>query len=57
MIDIHSKHDNMNKNKIFCAIICINNHIISYVNCMLSYYTCDKVPIHHFECDKIEYYR
>ena len=36
MIDIRSKHDNMHKNEIFYASICINNHIISCVNCMLS---------------------
>ena len=35
MIDIHSKHDNMNKNEMFYALICINKHIISCVNYML----------------------
>ena len=35
MTDIHSKHDNMHKNRIFYALICINNHIISCIDCML----------------------
>ena len=35
MIDMYSKHENMYKNEIFYALICINNHKISYVNCML----------------------
>ena len=33
---MHSKHDNMHKNAIFYALICINNQIISCVNFMLS---------------------
>ena len=36
MIDMHSEYDNMHKNGIFYASICINNRIIVYVNCMLS---------------------
>ena len=36
MIDIHSKHDNMHKNVMFYALICITNHIISCIDCMLS---------------------
>ena len=36
MIDMHSKYDNMHKNGLFDALICINNHIIACVNCMLS---------------------
>ena len=36
MIDMHSKYDNMYKNVIFYALICINNHIIACVSCMLS---------------------
>ena len=36
MIDIHSRHDNMYKNGISYALICINSLIISCVNCMLS---------------------
>ena len=35
MIDIYSKHDNMHKNGFF-GLICIDNHIISCVNCKLS---------------------
>ena len=36
MINMHSKYDNMYKNEMFYALICINNHIIARVNCMLS---------------------
>ena len=36
MIDMHSKYDNMHKNGMFYALICINNHIIACVNFMLS---------------------
>ena len=36
MIDMHSKYDNMHTNGMFYALICINNHIIACVNCMLS---------------------
>ena len=36
MIDIHSKYDNMHKNGMFYALICINNHIFSCIICMLS---------------------
>ena len=36
MIDIYSKHENMDNNVIFYTLICINNHIISCVNCMIS---------------------
>ena len=37
MIDMHSKSDNMHKNVMFYALICINNHIIiTCINCMLS---------------------
>ena len=32
MIDMHSKYDNMHKNGMFCANICINNHIIICIN-------------------------
>ena len=31
-----SKYDNMYKNIIFYALIYINNHIITSINCMLS---------------------
>ena len=36
MKDMHSKYDNMHKNRIFYALICINNHVINRINCMLS---------------------
>ena len=36
MINIYSKYDNMHKNEIFYALICINNHVNSCINCMLS---------------------
>ena len=36
MIDMHSKYDNMHKNEIFYALICINNHIIACVTSMFS---------------------
>ena len=39
MIDMHSKYDNMHKNRMLYALICINNRIIACLNCMLS-----KVP-------------
>ena len=29
MIDMHSKYDNMHKNRMFYALICINNRIIA----------------------------
>ena len=35
MIDIHSKYDNMHKNRMFYALIYINNHIITFINSML----------------------
>ena len=35
MIDMHSKYDNMHTNEIFNAIISINNHVNSCINCML----------------------
>ena len=36
MIDMHSKYDNMHKNGMFYALICINNCIIACENCILS---------------------
>ena len=33
---MHSKHDNMHKNEMFYALICINNYIITCIDCMLS---------------------
>ena len=35
MIDMHSKYDNMHRNGMFDTLICINNHIIACVSCML----------------------
>ena len=36
MIEMHSKYDNMHQNGMFYALICINNHIIACINCVLS---------------------
>ena len=36
MIDMHSKYDNMHMNGMSYALIYINNHIITCINCMLS---------------------
>ena len=36
MIEMHSKYDIIHENGIFYAIICINNHIIVFINCVLS---------------------
>ena len=36
MIDMHSKYDNMHKNGMFYALICINNHIIACIDFVLS---------------------
>ena len=33
---MHSKYDNMHKNEMFYALICINNHLITSINYMLS---------------------
>ena len=35
MIEMHSKYHNMHQNGMFYALICINNHIISCINCVL----------------------
>ena len=36
MIDMRSKYDNMHKNGIFYALICINKHVITSISCVLS---------------------
>ena len=36
MIEMYSKYDNMHTNRIFNALNCINNHVTSCINCMLS---------------------
>ena len=36
MIEMYLKYDNMHTNRIFNALNCINNHVNSYTNCMLS---------------------
>ena len=36
MIEMHSKYGNMHKNGFLYTLICINNHIITCRNCMLS---------------------
>ena len=33
---MHSKYDDMHNNRMFDALICINNHVITSINCMLS---------------------
>ena len=37
IIDVHSKYDSMHTNGIFDLLICINNHVNSYINCILSW--------------------
>ena len=37
MIDMQLKYDNMDTNRIFIFLICINNHRNSCINWMLSY--------------------
>ena len=36
MIEMHSKYDKMHTNRMFYALICINNHIFVCYDCMLS---------------------
>ena len=36
MIEMHSKYDNMHINGMFYALYCINNHVLSCQDCMLS---------------------
>ena len=36
MIEMHSKYDNMHTNRMFYALICINNHFFACEDCMLS---------------------
>ena len=36
MIEMHSKYDNMHTNGMFYALFCINNHVLSCYDCMLS---------------------
>ena len=36
MIDLQSNYDNMHKDEMFYALVCINNHIVTCINCMLS---------------------
>ena len=36
MIEMYLKYDNMHTNRIFNALDCINNHVNSCINCMLS---------------------
>ena len=36
MIDMQLKYDNMHTNGIFNALICVNNHVNSCINCILS---------------------
>ena len=43
MIDMHSKYDKMHTNGIFNSLICINNHVNSYINYMLSQLMCGRL--------------
>ena len=36
MIDMYLNYDNMHKNEMFYALICINNHVIEGISYMLS---------------------
>ena len=36
MIKMHSKYDNMHINVMFYALNCMNNHVLSCLDCMLS---------------------
>ena len=45
MIDIHSQYDNMHKNGMLFAYIYINNHIVTYINYLLSAWTKDYMYI------------
>ena len=37
MIDMNSKYDDMHKNEMFYTLICINSHVMTIINCMLSF--------------------
>ena len=37
MINMHSKNDNMHRNRIFYVLIGINNYVITIVSCMSSH--------------------
>ena len=52
IIDMHSKYDNMHKNEMFYALVCINNYIISCINCMLSASEARESNIHHLSYPK-----
>ena len=43
MIDMHSKYDNMHSKGIFNALVCINNHVNSCINFMLSSSSAKKI--------------
>ena len=47
MINMHSKYVNMHMNDMFYALICINNHVIVSVSCMLSMDMCFRQPHNH----------
>ena len=55
MIEMHSKYDNMHKNGMFYALICINNHIIVCINCVLSstHLLLHDQPYFSYELDQI----
>ena len=45
MIEMHSKYDNMHINVMFYALNCINNHVLSCYDCMLSPTSWDHGPL------------
>ena len=36
MIKLNSKYDNIHRNRMFYVLLCINNHVITSISCMLS---------------------
>ena len=49
MIEIHSKYDNVHINVMFYALNCINNHVLSCLDCMLSSNTLKSILLAFFE--------
>ena len=50
---MHSKYDNMHRNRMFYALICINSHEIKSICCMLSVVKSIKRVEHFFLCSSI----
>ena len=53
MIEIYLKYDNMHTLGMINAFICINNHVNSFINSMLSVYHFTKV--HTFALFRVNY--